>query len=540
MANQKGYLYNYDRNNWLSGATFGTASAATITPTNSFTEGGLTYDPNGNIRKLQRSNQAGTTVDQLNYNYSYTGKNRLNSLTENAAVTTNAGDIENQAPDNYIYDAIGQLLTNVQEDIHYVYNTQGLVTEVQVGPNQISVKFYYNERGQRIKKETYFIIDDTPSLLSTDYYIPDLSGNVMAIYNRRNAGGISTPIIQKELPIFGLSRLGVYNKEDNSSSYQITDHLGNVRAVIKKINGSPVIQSYADYYPFGEQLPERNSTSGYRYGFQGQEKDPETGMEAFQLRLWDGRIGRWLSPDPYGQYSSPYLGMGNNPIGLVDPDGGQTIDPPVNKKPIELDAVIITGSSKSSWGSYFNDFSKQMAVFGANYFGTIATNNITFGLKQLPHAFTGTNFEAAERFGRLGGDITTMVQGLGEDVLAAGGEVLSLGIATVPAGAVAIHGSALALGSGYATAVEIKGLADYFAKAGHSSSGGGSGGGFKKLKSNNDANNYAQSKGYKDAHDLKASHVGKGNESKFDIEINRVSGEGRIISKDGKIIVPIH
>jgi hypothetical protein len=45
-------------------------------------------------------------------------------------------------------------------------------------------------------------------------------------------------------------------------------------------------------------------------------------MEAFQLRLWDGRIGRWLSPDPYRQHASPYLGMGNNPIGGIDPDGG--------------------------------------------------------------------------------------------------------------------------------------------------------------------------------------------------------------------------
>jgi RHS repeat-associated protein len=62
----------------------------------------------------------------------------------------------------------------------------------------------------------------------------------------------------------------------------------------------------------------------YRYAFQGQEKDPETGKEAFQLRLWDGRIGRWLTTDPYGQYASPYLGMGNNPINSIDPDGGFT------------------------------------------------------------------------------------------------------------------------------------------------------------------------------------------------------------------------
>jgi RHS repeat-associated protein len=142
----------------------------------------------------------------------------------------------------------------------------------------------------------------------------------MAIYNQP----VNNAIVQKDLPIFGLSRLGVYNRQSAASSYEITDHLGNVRAVVQKntTTGATDIKSYADYYPFGEQLPGRNSMSNYRYAFQGQELDGETGMEAFQLRLWDGRIGRWLSPDPYGQYASPYLVMGNNPIGMVDPDGG--------------------------------------------------------------------------------------------------------------------------------------------------------------------------------------------------------------------------
>jgi RHS repeat-associated protein len=146
----------------------------------------------------------------------------------------------------------------------------------------------------------------------------------MAIYGQQ-LSKYGNGINQTELPIFGLSRLGVFKRADNSCNYQITDHLGNVRAVIKKKPGDPVIAiaSFADYYPFGEQLPARNSMNNYRYAFQGQELDKETGMEAFQLRLWDGRIGRWLSPDPYGQYASPYLGMGNNPVNGIDPDGGQ-------------------------------------------------------------------------------------------------------------------------------------------------------------------------------------------------------------------------
>ncbi|WP_306013946.1 MULTISPECIES: RHS repeat-associated core domain-containing protein [unclassified Allomuricauda] len=84
------------------------------------------------------------------------------------------------------------------------------------------------------------------------------------------------------------------------------------------------LEGYTDYYPFGMPMPNRtlSGAEGYRYAFQGQEKDPETGKEAFQLRLWDSRIGRWLTTDPYGQYASPYLGMGNDPINGIDPDGG--------------------------------------------------------------------------------------------------------------------------------------------------------------------------------------------------------------------------
>ncbi|CAM1370094.1 hypothetical protein TPENAI_60790 [Tenacibaculum litopenaei] len=67
--------------------------------------------------------------------------------------------------------------------------------------------------------------------------------------------------------------------------------------------------------------------------YQEREKDPETGKEAFQLRLWDARIGRWLTTDPYGQFKSPYMAMGNNPINFIDPDGGFCYDAQGNQIP---------------------------------------------------------------------------------------------------------------------------------------------------------------------------------------------------------------
>jgi len=55
------------------------------------------------------------------------------------------------------------------------------------------------------------------------------------------------------------------------------------------------------------EMPGRKySSEAYRYDYQGQfaEKDGETGLHSFEARLWDARIARWNSTDPYGQYFS--------------------------------------------------------------------------------------------------------------------------------------------------------------------------------------------------------------------------------------------
>jgi RHS repeat-associated protein len=81
-----------------------------------------------------------------------------------------------------------------------------------------------------------------------------------------------------------------------------------------------------DFYAFGSVLREQKSPDDliYRYGYQGQysERDEETNWNHFELREYDPIIGRWLVPDPYKQYWSPYVAFGNNPVNNVDPRGG--------------------------------------------------------------------------------------------------------------------------------------------------------------------------------------------------------------------------
>jgi len=456
-ANQKGYLYNYNRNNWLTGAAFGNTNSTTaaISPTNNLAEGGLTYDANGNIQTLQRTNGTGTIVDNLTYNYTNSGKNQLNSVTESAAITTDPNDIETQSAGNYVYDAIGQLTQNVSENLFFSYNTQGLVTEVKKGSYTL-VKFFYNERGQRVKKESYNT-SSPYNLQTTTFYALDLAGISLAVYNLPSGGSI----VQTDLSIFGLSRLGVYNRATTQSSYEITDHLGNVRAVIRKENNIPAIKSFADYYPFGEQINERSVFGSYRYAFQGQEVDGETGMEAFQLRLWDGRLGRWLSPDPYGQYSSPYLGMGNNPIGIIDPDGGFAEgccpDPPTDGGMLN-EVIIFSGKAKN----YLNDFSQK---FTANFagFGNAFGSNMIFGAGRFDaERWSNASTRMSYRYGQLAGDISSMVWGAGEMIV--GGTMAAGGIVAIPfSGGVSLVGTAAGATIGaHGTSVVVLGAINTF------------------------------------------------------------------------------
>jgi RHS repeat-associated protein len=70
------------------------------------------------------------------------------------------------------------------------------------------------------------------------------------------------------------------------------------------------------------------SSDRYRFGFNGKEKDDELKGSGnsydFDARIYDPRLGRWLSCDPLAikyPFASPYNFALNTPIQAVDPDG---------------------------------------------------------------------------------------------------------------------------------------------------------------------------------------------------------------------------
>ena len=90
------------------------------------------------------------------------------------------------------------------------------------------------------------------------------------------------------------------------------------------------------YYPHGLKMAALSSSrlpsgtegmlpNNFEYQADNAETDPDIGWAEFDLRNYDPQIGRYIQQDPYDQFASPYVGMGNDPVNNVDEDGGFSV-----------------------------------------------------------------------------------------------------------------------------------------------------------------------------------------------------------------------
>jgi hypothetical protein len=107
----------------------------------------------------------------------------------------------------------------------------------------------------------------------------------------------------------------------------------------KELTSEKSKKSIYSYYPFGMPMPNRTyslSSSKYRFGFNGQEKDNEVygegNLNTAEFWQYDTRIGRRWNVDPKLKiWESPYATFSNNPILFVDINGDSSIALPTGK-----------------------------------------------------------------------------------------------------------------------------------------------------------------------------------------------------------------
>ncbi|WP_437784549.1 RHS repeat domain-containing protein [Sorangium sp. So ce1097] len=124
---------------------------------------------------------------------------------------------------------------------------------------------------------------------------------------------------------------------DGGTRYVHVDHLGSIDALTDE--DGDVIERWS-YDPFGQrrnpvwgQTAPASFSSETTQGFTGHESDDELGLVNMKGRIYDPRIGRFLTTDPivsmpsFGQSWNPYSYVLNNPLAYVDPGGFQQAPP---------------------------------------------------------------------------------------------------------------------------------------------------------------------------------------------------------------------
>ena len=288
-STDKAYAYAYDRVGQLRSADYKLLSGGVWSPSANYQEGGLTYDLNGNILSVQRTDGNGENLHELTYTYD---GYRLLSVGVNGT-----------ASDSYLYDADGNMTFDGRRGLTIAYNTLNLPEEI-VAENQ-KINYIYSASGEKLA------CDANGSLT---YY------RSVMVYGGDNK------------LLYMLTPEGTVSRSEGSAgtsytyNYFKTDHLGSTRVMLSAVDGTLQASQTTDFYPFGLAF-EYSNLNKNKYLFSGKElQDGNLGGSMlewydFGARFYDPMLGRWFNMDPAAQYANPYLFCGNSPMMYVDRNG---------------------------------------------------------------------------------------------------------------------------------------------------------------------------------------------------------------------------
>ncbi len=267
------YAFDENGNRTMTGYTTGTNNRLTSDGTFNYT-----YDNEGN--RLTRTRISGAAADDYLTEYTWDHHNRLTKVT----FKNNSGTVTKEAI--YTYNVFDR---RIKKSI----DADGAGAGAAVG-----VEYVY-DGGWDIQ-----LAFNGHSSLTNRYLHGPGEDNILADEQ-------FTPTGANQMP----TSVG-------SVLWPLTDNLGSVRDIIDT-TGSSVV-NHITYDAFGKVTSETNAAVNHLGGFQGAERDEETGMQLHDRRFFDPATGRWIKEDPIG-FSAGDTNLarmvGNGPTNATDPSG---------------------------------------------------------------------------------------------------------------------------------------------------------------------------------------------------------------------------
>ncbi|NLR82131.1 DUF6443 domain-containing protein [Chitinophaga eiseniae] len=222
----RAYGYNYDRVSRVTHAEFrqqNSPNTAWVNNPVDFSTNWITYDANGNIRKMAQNGLDGTTskqVDRLAYTYR-SNSNKLAQVYDSSAVLSALGDFKNgtNTGDDYDYDSTGNLIKDLNKGITQIsYNHLNLPVLIKIN-GKGTISYLYDASGNKLRKIVTDSTSSQPKTTTTDYIGAYVYENDTLQFAGHEEG-----------------RLRVTCRTGQPASwnydYFVKDHLGNVRLVL--------------------------------------------------------------------------------------------------------------------------------------------------------------------------------------------------------------------------------------------------------------------------------------------------------------------
>lgn len=244
----------------------------------------------------------------------------------------------------YIFDVYGNLTSKIEKPTtsgnvtNYIYNSENLLTGVDVFKNNILVKevdFIYDALGRRVKKS---VIDHEVGSSKVRKYAYD-GVDLIQEFNEDNQLLAKYTYSGKGVDDILSVRVTSDGRDENvaqsaGSFYFLKDAIGTITDITN--SSGAIVQKYV-YSAFGKILKVKDNNNldisanpilQVVHTFTGREYDSEIELYNYRARYYDPNMGRFLQIDPHpGELSNPlsyinkYIYVLNNPINATDPLG---------------------------------------------------------------------------------------------------------------------------------------------------------------------------------------------------------------------------
>ncbi|MBS0156141.1 MAG: hypothetical protein JSS38_16230 [Nitrospira sp.] len=362
------------------------------------------YDEVGNFQKLLHQAVNGNWT--RTYSYSEPSLLQPAKFSNRLSSTTVGRSLVSLLPENYTYDAHGNMLTMphlpaMQWDCH------DQLAQVDLGGGGTAY-YVYDATEQRTRK----VIKRLSGKIEERFYLGGYE-----LYRERTGAVISlereTLHVMDEKQRIALVETRTKGNDGSPAQlirYQYGNHLSSASLELDHL--AQVI-SYEEHYPYGctsyQAVHKTMNPIAKRYRYTGKERDEETGFSYHGARYYAMWLGRWIATDPIGIEvgSNAFMYANDSPSILIDANGAEPFDPQ-------------KGHWFRKWLLYENDSPIRDALTNdknlenaqkAIAVGTVATV-VTLGTGGLATGLGATAIEAGTIGGASGGMASAYHKGL--------------------------------------------------------------------------------------------------------------------------------